>query len=519
MRKFHALYINEMIKISRKIVVIIIFAAMVLGMVLVGGVMKLSEVNQNRYVSDNGSKEPGSAKGEMQGMLDYYKAELEAAKTRYEDAASPEEKTKIGSEIKNLESQVAVYQLAVDKDINLNGGGYRSHALSELNIIGNQLALYSDIPESELLPEQKAMIAELKALQAEYNRVIDEKNYSLYIQMQNRIIDADAALTDDEKKVKKESNALRLKVNPTGEIGENVYNDPLSNPLSTIESLKLSLIYNIDYTNYSSVKPLTPASRQDLVNSLATEVYKVENGFYSKAASTGENFKDISIMGMVGYGIFMLVVMILILAGGAVSQEISSGSIKSLIISPTKRYKIFFAKLASLFTVGVAGALLLYCFSILINGVMFGFSGGTPFIYAINGVAHEINFFLYRFLYVGISFIDVIVYMVFAYMLSIITRNTAASVGISIAIYFGGSLVNSFLQVISTGEWAKFIPFNNMSLAGRILPDITSGGGIMNLFGFRAVVPSVGFSLAYLAVMLICFGYIALDSFNRRDIK
>ncbi|MHB8963066.1 MAG: ABC transporter permease [Saccharofermentanales bacterium] len=518
MRRFHALYINEMIKISHKIVVVIILAAMMLGMVLVGGIMKMTEKNQARYVSDTGSEGPGSQKGEMQEMLKYYKSELEAAKTRYQNAPSAEEKSKIEAEIQNLESQVAMYELAVDKGINLNGIGYRAHALNELGIISTQLASYSGIPESELLPEQKAMIAELKALQSDYNKVIDEKNYAYYIQMQNTIIDQDLSLTDDEKKVKKESNALRLKANPTGEIGEGSYYDPLSSPLSAIESIKLSLIYNIDYTNYSSVKPLTPASRQELVNKLAVETYKLENGHYSVTAASGENFRDISIKGMVGYGIFMLVVMILILAGGAVSQEISSGSIKSLIISPTKRYKIFFAKLASLLTVGVVGALLLYIFSTLINGVLFGFSGGTPFIYAVNGVAHEINYFLYRFLYVAISFIDVVVYMVLAYMLSVVTRNTAASVGISIAVYFGGNLVNSFLQVVSTGEWAKFIPFNNMSLAARILPE-GAENGMMNLFGFKAVVPSVRFSLIYIAVMLVCFGYIALDSFNRRDIK
>lgn len=523
MRKFHALYINEMIKISHKIVVIIILAGMVLGMVLVGGVIKLTENRQSRYTTDTGSvkpgtAEPGSVAADMQNTLDYNKSELEAAKNRYTQAASEEAKSQIALEIQNLESQVELYQIAVDKGINLNGTGYRAHSLSELNMINTQLKTLEAIPAEQLLPEQKTMIADLKSLQADYNKVIDEKNYSLYIQMQNKIIDEQASLTDDEKKVKKESNELRLKVDPLGSIGESAYYDPLGSPLATIESIKLSLIYNIDYTNYSSVKPLTPSGRQDLENKLAVEIFKVESGAYFSSTTGSQNFKDISITAMIGFGIFMLVVMVLILAGGAVSQEISSGSIKSLIISPTKRYKIFFAKLASLFTVGAAGLILLYISAMLTNGVFFGFSGGTPFIYAVNGIAHEINFYIYRLLYISISFIDVIVYMMIAFMLSIITRNTAASVGITIATYFGGNLVNSFLQVISTGEWSKFIPFNNMSLAGRILPESTAAG-MMNLFGFRAVVPSVGFSLVYLAVMLICFGYISLDSFNRRDIK
>jgi ABC-type transport system involved in multi-copper enzyme maturation permease subunit len=108
--------------------------------------------------------------------------------------------------------------------------------------------------------------------------------------------------------------------------------------------------------------------------------------------------------------------------------------------------------------------------------------------------------------------------MMLAFMLSVITRNTAASVGISIAVYFGGNLANTFISLFATGEWAKFIPFNNMSLASRLFPDPMGSFG-MNIFGYQSVVPSITFSAVYLAVLVICMGYIALDSFNRRDIK
>lgn len=377
------------------------------------------------------------------------------------------------------------------------------------------------IPSGQLTDENKKSITYNEDIISRLLKVINNKDFKEYINISNDIINNDLNLSAEEKKIFLESNDLRLKLSITGE-ENNVFNqDPSENSISLIENSKRSLLYNLDYSNgQGTPASLTPEQREKIINDLAVNTYKVENKISSMQSTTSS--KDIAVTGMLGIGLFMIIILIMILAGGAVSQELSSGSIKSLIISPAKRWKIFTAKVLSLLTIGIIASLILYIFTILTNGFLFGFSSGSPYIFATNGVAHELNFYLYQLFNVFISFIDVIVYMMLALMLSIITRNTAVSVGISIALYFGGTIANTFLLQFAKGEWLKFIPFNNLGLTTKIfsydvIPQAQNGamtGGITTSLDLP-----VNFSLCYLAVILICMGYIALDSFNRRDIK
>ncbi|MFA6735669.1 MAG: ABC transporter permease subunit [Saccharofermentanales bacterium] len=522
MRKFKALYINEMIKISRKLVVIIVMGVMVLGLFGYGGIIKLTELAQKRYDQvDMSGSEQDWRKDEMRNMLDNFKSEKANLQDEM-DKADEEMKKQYESQIKSLDVQIEIYEYAVEKDIYLYSGGYTAVSLRNMMDLKFSLINYEGIPVEEMNDIQRAEKKRTEDEISKYEEIIEKSDYRMYIDFQNEIIDSDTSMTEEEKQIMRESNDLRVKIDPTGEISASSDYDPLSSYITSIENIKKSLLHNIDYTGYGSIKPLTPSGRQELENSLAVQIYKLEKGDFERSNNYMQvELSDVAMTGMLGFGTFMMICMVLILAGGAISQEISTGSIKSLIISPVKRYKIFFAKLTSIITAGVATAVVLYIVSILVHGILFGFGNGSDYIYAINGKAHELSFYIYRMAYIGLEFVDVLVYLVFAYMLSIITRNTAVSVGVSIAIYFGGNLVNLFLSAteIFSGEWLKFIPFNNMSLADRIFKVQMNNIGISGLFGLNLNAPSSMFSVVYLVVMLICFGYIALDSFNRRDIK
>jgi len=518
LRKFLALYVNEMIKISRKIVVIIILAIMIVGVISFGGLMKIQQAsitNQTGNI-DNATW----AKEEMKNRLADFKLQLADIEQKISSAKTEEEKSMFQLEKINIMQQVELYQLAVDMDINLNGNGFKSKVLNDLAAQKSQMQQIELIPADRRTKEQDISFSQNKRKIADYEAILKTGDFAKYIEIKNQEIDKDDTLTSDEKKLKKETNLLWLKLDPKGEAG-NDGNGILESTLGQIENYKRSLLNNIDYTSQTQfLKPLTPAGRKDVENNLAILLYKAENQMIETNFNSASQIQEAAISGMFGFGIFMMVCMMLILAGGAISQEMSTGSIKSLIISPTKRYKIFLAKLASLVTVGIFSALVLYVVSMITNGLFFGFDSGASYVFAINGVAQQLNFYMYRFAFLFVNFIDVIVYTMLAYMLSIITRNTAASVGISIAVYFGGSLANTFLSLMAKGEWLKFIPFNNLSLAPRIFPDPSAANvGIGSIFGYTAVVPSTLFSGIYLAVLVICMGYIALDSFNRRDIK
>lgn len=120
-------------------------------------------------------------------------------------------------------------------------------------------------------------------------------------------------------------------------------------------------------------------------------------------------------------------------------------------------------------------------------------------------------------LYFLAASIDILVYMFFAFMLSVVTRNTAVSVGVGIGCYVGSGIVMNLINLYITADWVKYIPFNNLGIADKIFTSNVSyvtmqmAGAAMNNVG-------LGFSLAVLGVSVLLMIITMFDSFNKRDI-
>jgi ABC-2 type transport system permease protein len=166
--------------------------------------------------------------------------------------------------------------------------------------------------------------------------------------------------------------------------------------------------------------------------------------------------------------------------------------------------------------------IVLYIVGSLAHGLFFGFSDQVPYVFASNGKASAISFEAFQFAILLVKYLDILVYMAFAFMLSVLTRNTAAAVGVSMAGYFGSGIAQQILMILPNYEWLKFLPFSNMDLQSRFFPfdnlmeslfygQMSMGGSFQY--------PSLTFSLGYLFVIVFCMSYVAMDSFNRRDIK
>lgn len=516
--KIKALYINEMTKVWRKLSNIILLGIMILGILGLGGLMKLQEVAQDQFMQDDSYIEE-SNKSEMEYYIDDIKNQLADIEEKSK-AASEEDKYFIEQDKARLEAQLEVYEFAKESGISIFTSYYKATALN-ITISLKQANKLIELTPTELQTnDDKKTIKENNELIEKYLAIVKNSDFEEYIAIDNEQINKDDSLSDEEKKIQLESNELMLKYNITGQSakGYNMYSNDDMQIIYQIENIKYSLYTNTDSSSGVEI-PLTDEQRDNLNNSLAINLYKLDKGIHANESFT--NTGEVAMLAMTGFGMFIIIILILILAGGSISSEISTGSIKSLIISPTKRWKIFTAKFLSLLTVGIAAVIVMYLFSIFTHGIFFGFGSGNSYIYATNGVAHELNFYIYKLAYTFIDFIDVIVYLCLAFMLSVVTRNTAASVGISMAFYFGGSIANSFVTLFAKGEWLKFIPFNNFSLAQKIfeydsLSSMTSGfsSGIDTV----TKIP-VSFSLCYIAVIIVCMLFTALDSFCKRDIK
>ncbi|MHB8063701.1 MAG: ABC transporter permease subunit [Ruminiclostridium sp.] len=513
MRKLFALYTNEMIKISKKVSVIVILAIMVAIIFGFGGLMKFSD--SMNVKNDNYSSNEKYQKEEMNRQLEDVKIKI-AEIQKQKSSASDIELQNLEAEERSNQNQIDMLQYAIDKDILLSSDSFRAQATQRLFSYKEIVSQLSSIPAADLTEEQKQQLSEAQNNSSSLQGIIENKDFKEYISFLNNDINSNNNMSAEEKKIYLESNELILKNNLTGEDDGKAYDGNTNVYLTQIEQGKLSLLNDLDYTGNSQIqKPLTPELRESIKNEIAVAEYKLNKSIGNNADSNvSMNLKSIVMPGMLSIGIFMVVILVMILAGGSVSSEISTGSIKSLIISPTKRWKIFTAKLLSLLTIGVIAALIAYIFSIIANGIFFGFNSGTPYVYATNGAAHELNFYIYQLARLFTDFIVVIVFMTFAFMLSIITRNTAASVAITIGVYFVGNSANTILMQFVKGDWRKFIPFNNLDFTSKIFSN-----DALSQAANGAVNNSLTFSLIYTAILILCMGYVGLDSFNRRDIK
>lgn len=406
-----------------------------------------------------------------------------------------------------------VYQLAIDNDINIYTSYWKSDVLNN-----DMLTLKSN----QYLSESMGQTLEAGVLKSDYDKyaeMIKNDDFSGIMKMKKSNLKRDY----DEKKISEEeyNDSLHIvELTEKYEIGKTYNKDDTwkSGIISDIEMCQKNLRYGV---NQMTMEALTEKSYEKTKKDILIYEYRLEHNLApsvsgSNGASLGATRKVYDSIAS-SFGILVLSVMMIIIAGGSISTEISKGTIKFWSFTPNKRWKILLSKLlvatGILFVITIVMSLV----STLIGNIFFGASNAQGYLYVSNGVVHEINYIAYAVLYNLVAAIEVFVFLVLAMMLSTVVRNTAAAVGISIAAYFGGSIVSTMINAFIKADWTKFIPFNNLSLVDRIFTNDYSGAASMMVSGVTGNI-SVKFSLIYLAVCATIMIITMFDSFRKRDI-
>lgn len=514
MRKIWNLLLNEWIKISRRTSILVIAALMVVAVFGLAAILGATVVSEEvDWMGDRGWED--EAMREQLTYLEKYRADLLAQL----ETADSNDLVMLENELRSIESELDLYRAAQVYDIRLMGReNYLAMLLRENRQLAAEQKTLTAIPEAERTDAQRARLAGLDTWLPQMERVLTNHRFDEYLELENSRIRANPDLTPEEKADQIDTNALWLRLDPQGEDAAGLVNKGILSAMTEVRSIRQSLLDNLDYTSgYGTPSQMTPEQRTDIQNQLAVLILRLERG---EASSRTDNIAS-AVAALAGVGQFMVVLLMTILAGSAVSNEIATGSIKSLIISPARRWKIYTAKLLSLVTAGVVITVLTYAVVMLAQGLFFGFGSGTDYLYARTGVSGVIPFYRYQLARAFVQSIDTAMYMMLAFTLSILTRNTAVSVGLSIAVYFSSSIIRAFLTLFEGKAWVRFIPFSNMGLLARFFPFDESSASLGGLFGVMRMDTGtgLGFSLAYLAVLLFCLVWMGLDSFCRRDIK
>ena len=217
------------------------------------------------------------------------------------------------------------------------------------------------------------------------------------------------------------------------------------------------------------------------------------------------------------FSLGIISILMIMIAGSSISTEISKGTIKFLLFTPNKRWKVLLSKIISATIILIVLTIILSLISIVFSNLFFKEAGADYVYISSDGIVKSISNGVYQILYFLASSIDIFVYMMFAFMLSVITRNTALTVGISIACYIGSGIIMQIVNQIVTADWIKFIPFNNLGLANKIFANNVSYLAMQSASSFLNNV-SITFSLAVLTVCIILMIITMFDSFNKRDI-
>ncbi|MDR3263297.1 MAG: ABC transporter permease [Clostridiales bacterium] len=218
--------------------------------------------------------------------------------------------------------------------------------------------------------------------------------------------------------------------------------------------------------------------------------------------------------GYMNFGIsFMslfIVLIALVIASGTIAGEYETGSIKLLLIRPYRRYKVLTAKL--LFVALSLFVMFLFAYLSLMLMGQVGTSGWSEnwaglasrdvlvIMNAENAVIMSpFSIITYEFLF---FYINCLMYSFIAVMVSTIFKSRAASVAVSVFVFFASTILTALL---SNYSWYKFIIFNNTDF----FVYLASGPSLADMsMGFSAVI--------YIAYMIVILGS-AYWIFEKRD--
>lgn len=206
---------------------------------------------------------------------------------------------------------------------------------------------------------------------------------------------------------------------------------------------------------------------------------------------------------------FLILIFIIMIAGGIVSDEFNKGTIKSLLTTPYKRTTILLSKYitALLMIIFIVLAILLMQF--VIGGIFLGFSSLSVPVATYNlttGNIDVLNVFSY-FLVHFIAYLPQLILLVtLAFACSTILNNTAFAIALTFCGMIGAEIINS-LALVYDIKFLNYFVTTNWDFTTHLF-------GGTSPFGL-SLTHSIIICLIYLIIMLA----ITFIVFNKKDIK
>lgn len=474
--KIFKLFISENIKTWKKFSTKVLLVIVLLSIMAVLGITKLMQKLDNNVTY---TREVANYNEEnLKSQIEYLESELEND--------SLDEVSK-----QNIQKQIEQYQLCLDYNVDGYGSTWRNDIVEQIV----DAKMIDDTEKAEKLI-----------------KLLKEDNFNEYIEIQRQSLKESLkskSITEQEYN----DEILVLDLKEKYEIGKDEQENTWKNyAIIEIETNQKSLRTGI---NQQTRKVLKAEEKQELEDAIKIDIYRLENNIPTAEQGSDNNYRMRYEMMAPTFVVAVISIIAIIIAGGAISTETSEGTIKFWALTPNKRWKILTAKILSLIFYILIITLISSLLSIVVANVFFNGDGET-YLYVQNGQVKEIGNTLYTIEYYMVKTIPVIMFALFALMLSVITRNTAVSVSIGIALYMGNGIFMTIINSFVKKDWVRYIPFNNLNLVDKVFPNAGKliDTGVSNF----ATTSSLGFSMTVLGVCAILMLVTMYDSFNKRDI-
>lgn len=474
--KIIKLFIDENIKIWKKLSTKIMIVAIILSLFAVLALVKFMEKTEENTLISNIEVE--YEKEDLEREIQYFESQLENEKL--------DEESRL-----NFERNLEVNKLYLEYNIRPYSNSWE-----------NELTTY--------IVEQKMNGQDVEELLD----ILKNKDFNKYIEYQKKQLKQqldNATISEQEYS----DNLTILELKEKYEIGKS-YNQESYWKMTVIEKIKSAQYSLRTGINKETSKLLKVEEKQDLEDSIKLNIYRLEHNIPDSNTGSNSNYRLRFELLAPMFSIAVISIVIIVIAGGTISNEISTGTIKFWALTPNKRWKIMTAKLLSILFYIIILVLITSLVSVLIANVFFAQEGET-YLYCKNGEVKEIGNTLYTIEFYFVKAIPITLFALFAVMLSTITRNTAVAVSFSVALYIGNGIAMQILNQFITKDWVRFIPFNNLNLTTKIFPNATDMTSMM--FGTNfATSTTLGFSLAVIGICAFLMLVTMYDSFNKRDI-
>ncbi|KIL39446.1 hypothetical protein SD70_19935 [Gordoniibacillus kamchatkensis] len=240
---------------------------------------------------------------------------------------------------------------------------------------------------------------------------------------------------------------------------------------------------------------------KQLQERLAITKYQLEHDIPPTEATMWGGVQRVSAL------VMMVTLFTVIAAADVVAAEFTWGTIKLLLIRPATRAKILLSKYISTMLFALFLLVVLFASSVLINGVIYSFSGwSAPSLTTDAGGAVKEGVLVFNVLAAyGLKVVELIMVVTLAFMISSVFRSSVLAVGLSLFLMLLSQPITMLLISLNP-DVGKYFLFANTDLtpylAGRPLAE-----GM-----------TLGFSITVLAVYFIIFNALSWLVFTRRDV-